>query len=255
MSQARFDLSGKNAIVTGGSRGIGAAIALALAEHGARVVVSSRKLEACQTLADRIKAAGGEAIAIACHGGDTNQITQMIEQSCDAFGSLDILVNNSAANPWFGPLTKLDMATYDKTVDVNLRGTLFASIEAARRMRKTGGGSIINIGSVNADQPVIGQGIYSITKGAIATMTRSLAKELGPDRIRVNAIEPGITKTDALRDLFGKSDELPKAMRLSVPLRRHAIPDEMAGAAVFLASDAASYVTGTSIRIDGGLTL
>lgn len=252
---SRFDLTGKVAIVTGGSRGIGAAIAVALAQHGAKVTVSSRKLDACEALADTIRRGGGEAIAIACHGGDPEQIEQLVDQTCTHFGGLDILINNSASNPWFGPLLELETAAYDKTVDVNLRGTLFASIAAAKRMRQAGRGSIINIGSVNAEKPVIGQGIYSITKGAIATMTRAMAKELGPAGIRVNAIEPGITKTDALRDLFGESEDLPEEMRLSVPLRRHAMPEEMAGAAVFLASDAASYVTGASIRVDGGLTL
>lgn len=250
-----FRLDDKIALVTGGSRGIGKSICLALAAQGAEVIVASRKLDACQALAGEITKAGGKAYAIACNSGDLEDVRALINQIESQFGRLDILVNNSAANPWFGSLLDLEIDAYNKTVDVNLRGTLFTSIFAARMMVKTGGGVIINTGSINAAQPVIGQGIYSITKGAVTTMTKALAKELASHSIRVNAILPGITKTDALRDLFKDSDELPERLKKEVPMRRHGMPDEMAGAVVYLASDASSYTTGACLTIDGGRTL
>lgn len=250
-----FRLDDKIALVTGGSRGIGRSICMALAAQGAEVIVASRKLEACQALVDEISKGGGKAQAIACNSGDLEDVRALIDQVESQLGRLDILVNNSAANPWFGPLLDLEIDAFDKTVDVNLRGTLFTSIFGARVMMKTGGGVIVNTGSINAEQPVAGQGIYSITKGAVTTMTKALAKELAPHSIRVNAILPGITKTDALQDLFKDSDELPERLKKEVPMRRHAMPDEMAGAVVYLASDASSYTTGACLTIDGGRTL
>lgn len=250
-----FDLTGQIAIVTGGSRGIGAAISKRLARAGAHVVISSRKSEACESLAADIIEAGGSAEGRACHAGNVDATKAMIETVYKAHGRLDILVNNAAANPWFGPILKLEAAAYDKTVDVNLRGTLFASIAAANLMKAQGAGVIINTASVNGNQPVIGQGIYSITKGAVITMTKSMAKELGRYNIRVNALLPGITKTDALDDLFQGTDELPDIWRAAVPLNRHAMPAEMAGAVLFLASNSASFVTGACLTVDGGQTL
>lgn len=250
-----FDLTDRVALVTGGSRGIGRSISLALAAHGAHVVVSSRKLDACQALVEEIEAQGGKASAAACNAGELEQVQSLVTDCARQQGRLDVLVNNAAANPWFGPLMDLEIDVYDKVVDVNLRGTLFASITAANIMKDQGGGAIIHTGSINARQPVIGQGIYSITKGAVTTMTRSMGKEMARHKIRVNAILPGITKTDALEDLFQGGDELPEPWKSQVPMRRHGMPDEMAGAAVFLASDASSYMTGQTIVIDGGITL
>ena len=250
-----FELSDRVAIITGGSRGIGRSIAIGLARRGAHVVIASRKLDACEQLASEIQKDGGSASAFACNGSDVESIEALIKNTSATRGRLDILINNAAVNPWFGPVIDLDISAYQKTTDVNIRGTLFAAIAAARIMKETGGGSIVNTGSINARQPVVGQAIYSITKGAVETMTRSLAKEWAPHGIRVNALLPGVTKTDALGDLFKHSDELPRAMKATIPLARHANPDEMAGAAIFLASDAASYVTGECIVVDGGLTI
>ncbi len=253
--QDLFDLSDRIAIVTGGSRGIGKSIAMGLANHGAHVVIASRKLAACETLAAEIQKNGGTAFAVASNAGDLESVEALVKHVMNEHGRLDILINNAAANPWFGPIIDLELPAYEKTVDVNIRGALFTSILAARAMRDAGGGTIVNTGSVNGRQPVLGQGIYSITKGALETMTRSLAKEWAEHGIRVNALLPGVTKTDALDDLFRGSDELPPALKAAIPLARHASPDEMAGAAIFLASDASSFVTGECIVVDGGWTI
>lgn len=250
-----FDLTGRVAVVTGGSRGIGAAICERLAAHGAHVVVSSRTQADCEVLAKALRERGHRAEARSAHAGDVEQTQAMLDQVCADHGRLDVLVNNAAANPWFGPLLDLEQEAYDKTTNVNLKGTLFASIAAARLMREAGKGSIVHTGSINAVKPVKGQGIYSVTKGALETMTRAMAKEWARHGIRVNAIAPGITKTDALDELFAHSEELPDSWRVQVPMRRHGMPAEMAGAVAFLASDSASYVTGACLTIDGGLTL
>lgn len=249
-----FDLSGKIALVTGGSRGIGQAICRQLALNGAHVIISSRNIESCDILKDELLSAGHSAESYASDTGDVGQIIQLMSYIEATHNRLDVLVNNSAANPWFGPVMKLELEAYQKTVDVNLRGTLFASIEAAKLMKDTGG-SIVNTGSINAVKPVVGQGIYSITKGALETMTRSLAKEWGPLGIRVNLIAPGITRTDSIEHVFQGKDSLPEKWLSQIPLGRHAMPVDMAGAVAFLASDAAKYITGANLTIDGGLTL
>jgi NAD(P)-dependent dehydrogenase (short-subunit alcohol dehydrogenase family) len=190
-----FDLTGKIALVTGASRGIGEAIAKLLAEQGAHVIVSSRKLDGCQTVADQITADGGSAEALACHVGSMEQIEEAFATIKSKFGKLDILVNNAATNPYFGHILDTDLGAYTKTVDVNIRGYFFMSIEAGKLMGENGGGSIVNTASINALQPGAMQGIYSITKAAVVNMTKSFAKECGGLGIRVNALLPGFTKT------------------------------------------------------------
>ena len=237
MTTNLFDLTGKIALVTGASRGIGEEIAKLLGEQGAFVLVSSRKLEDCQIVADAIIAAGGKAEAIACHIGDMEQISQTFADIKAKHGRLDILVNNAATNPYFGHILDTDLGAFNKTVDINIRGYFFMSIEAGKLMRESGGGSIINTASVNALQPGVGQGIYSITKAAVVSLTKSFAKECAQFGIRCNALLPGLTKTKFAGALF-TNDDIYKMAIEKIPMGRHAEPKEMAGTVLYLASDA-----------------
>ena len=249
-----FDLTGRVAVVTGASRGIGEAIAKAYAQQGARVVVSSRKLEGCAAVAEAINAAGGEAVAVACHIGDMDALNALFAQVEQRFGRLDVLVNNAATNPYYGHILDTDLGAFQKTVDVNIRGYFFASVLAGRLMRKGGRGSIINVASVNAVRPGPMQGIYSITKGAVLNMTKSFARECGPDGIRCNAILPGLIRTKFAGALLADEKQLQHYVGDN-PLRRVGEPQDLAGAAVFLASDASSYVTGDFLVVDGGFLI
>jgi NAD(P)-dependent dehydrogenase (short-subunit alcohol dehydrogenase family) len=246
-----FDLTGRVALVTGASRGIGEAIARAYAERGARVVVSSRKQEACDEVARAINESGGDATAIACHIGDLEALTALFGEADQRFGRLDILVNNAATNPYYGHVLDTDLGAFQKTVDVNVRGYFFASVLGGRMMRGRGGGSIINIASVNAVRPGPKQGIYSVTKGAVLNMTKAFARECGPDGIRCNAILPGLIRTKFAGALL-KDEKQVEHYVGDNPLRRVGEPRDIAGAAVFLASDASSYVTGEFLVVDGG---
>lgn len=247
-----FDLSGKVALVTGASRGIGESIARLLASKGAHVVVSSRKIDACQKVADSIVENGGKASAFACHVGEISQIDAIFSHIKDSFGRLDILVNNAAANPYFGHILDTDLAAYSKTVDVNIRGYFFMSIAAGNIMKEQGGGVILNTASVNGISPGDMQGIYSITKAAVISMTKSFAKECGPLNIRVNALLPGLTDTKFASALTSNDAILKHALKV-IPLGRVANPDEMAGTVLYLVSDASSYTTGASVIVDGGM--
>ena len=184
------------ALVTGASRGIGRAIALLLARHGAVVVVSSRKLEGCEAVAGEIRAAGGKASALACHIGEVEQIAAAFHEIDARHGRIDILVNNAASNPYFGPAVNMEIAAFQKTVDVNIRGFFCTSIEAGRRMIAQGKGAIVNVASVNAFRPMDGQAVYSMTKAALVNMTPGLAREWGRQGVRVNTLAPGYTLSD-----------------------------------------------------------
>ena len=246
-----FDLSGKIALVTGASRGIGEAGARLLAAHGAHVIVSSRKLDACEIVAQSIREAGGSAETLACHIGEMDQIEAAWRVIEERHGRIDVVVNNAAANPYFGPIVDTDLAAFAKTVDVNLRGDSFMSSFAARLMARHGGGSIVNVASVNGVVPGDLQGIYSISKAAILAMTKAFAKECAANGVRVNALLPGLTDTKFAGALTGNPAILERAL-MHVPLRRVAEPSEMAGALLFLASSASSYTTGTWLNVDGG---
>jgi NAD(P)-dependent dehydrogenase (short-subunit alcohol dehydrogenase family) len=254
MSTKLFDLTGKIAMVSGASRGIGEAIAKLLGEQGAHVVVSSRKIDDCQVVADAIIAAGGSAEAFACHVGSMDDIQTLFKHIGDTHGRLDICVNNAATNPYFGHILDTDLGAFNKTVDVNIRGYFFASVEAGKLMRENGGGVIVNTASVNALQPGPMQGIYSITKAAVVNMTKAFAKECGPLGIRCNALLPGLTKTKFAGALFSHDDIYKEAVS-KIPMQRHAEPEEMAGTVLYLVSDASSYTNGECIVVDGGLTL
>jgi NAD(P)-dependent dehydrogenase (short-subunit alcohol dehydrogenase family) len=246
-----FDLSGRVALVTGGSRGIGRAIALLLARHGATVVVTSRKLEGCEAVAAEIRAAGGAAFAAACHIGEPEQISALMREVDARHGRIDILVNNAATNPYFGPSIAMDLAAYQKTVDVNIRGYFWTSIEAARHMLAQGKGAIVNVASVNAFRPMDGQAVYSMTKAAIVNMTQALAREWARQGVRVNALVPGLVETKFAAAIH-QNEKLRAAMERMVPMGRIAQPEEMAGAVLYLVSDAASYTTGSCLTADGG---
>ena len=254
MSTTLFDLTGKIALVTGASRGIGEAIAKLLATQGAHVIVSSRKIDGCEIVAKQITDAGGSVEAFACHVGSMEDISNIFAHIKEQHGRLDILVNNAAANPYFGEILDTDLGAYTKTVDVNVRGYFFMSVEGGRLMRDNGGGAIVNTASVNALQPGPAQGIYSITKAAVVNMTKAFAKECAQHGIRVNALLPGITKTKFAGALFDNKDIYDAAMQ-AVPMRRHAEPTEMAGTVLYLVSDASSYTNGECIVVDGGLTI
>lgn len=246
-----FNLTGKIALVTGASRGIGAEIARLLAAHGAHVIVSSRKQADCQSVVDGIAGDGGSAEAVACHIGEMEQIEALYAHVEKTHGRLDILVNNAATNPYFGHIVDTDLSVFQKTVDVNIRGYFYMSAHGARLMAKNGGGSIVNVASVNGVVPGFQQGIYSITKAAVISMTKAFAVECAEQGVRCNALLPGLTDTKFASVLVNTPAILKQALA-HVPMRRVAQPSEMAGAALYLASDAASYTTGAVLNVDGG---
>jgi NAD(P)-dependent dehydrogenase (short-subunit alcohol dehydrogenase family) len=246
-----FDLSGKIALVTGASRGIGESVAKTLAASGAYVIVSSRKAEACEAVVSAIRTAGGQAEARACHIGEMAQIGKIFADIEASHGRLDILVNNAATNPHFGPIVDTDVGAFQKTVDVNIRGYFFMSSLGAKLMAKNGGGSIVNVASVNGVIPGPMQGIYSITKAAVIAMTKAFAAECATMGVRVNALLPGATDTKFASALFHNPAIMEKALT-RIPMKRIAEPDEMAGTVLYLASNAASYTTGACINVDGG---
>ena len=250
-SASPFDLSGRVALVTGASRGIGESIARTLAAAGAHVIVSSRKLEACEAVAASIREAGGKASALACHIGELAEIDRIFATLEATHDRLDILVNNAATNPHYGPITLIDPAAFQKTVDVNIRGYFFMSQAGARLMAKRDGGSIVNVASVNGVIPGPLQGVYSITKAAVISMTKAFARECAPQGIRVNALLPGLTETKFAAALTRNPAVLDRVLP-HVPMNRVAQPDEMAGAVLYLVSPAASYTTGVALNVDGG---
>ncbi|WP_028079544.1 glucose 1-dehydrogenase [Solimonas soli] len=252
MPTTLFDLAGRVAVVTGASRGIGAATAQLLAAQGAHVVLASRKAADLEKVREEIAAAGGKASVIAAHAGVSADLRRLVAETVKTQGRLDILVNNAATNPHFGHIADTPMEMVDKTVQVNLRGCFELSGLAARQMKAHGGGAIVNIASVNGLKPGTGQGIYSITKAAVINMTQAFAKECAAWKVRVNAVLPGLTETRFASALTQNEAILKPALK-QIPLGRVAQPAEIAPAVLFLASDAASYVTGTTLVVDGGL--
>ena len=254
MTDSLFDLTGKITLVSGASRGIGAAIAKLLARYGAHVIVSSRKQDECAAVAAAIVAAGDKAEAFACHIGRMEDIGALFAHIRATHARLDICVNNAATNPYFGHVLNTDLGAFNKTVEVNVRGYFFMSVEAGKLMRDNGGGAIVNTASINAIQPGPMQGIYSITKAAVVNMTKTFAKECAPLGIRCNALLPGLTKTKFAGALF-EHEAIYKAAIDKIPLGRHAEPEEMAGTVLYLVSDASSYTNGECILVDGGITI
>lgn len=249
----QFDLSGKVAVVNGASRGIGEAIARGLAECGAQVVLTSRRQDAVQQVADDIVASGGEAVARACHAGHLDEISALFEYVDAEWGRLDVLINNAATNPYYGPATNLTPAAFDKTVDINLKGPYFMLSNAVPLMAKSGGGSVVNVASIAALMSLPGQAVYSMTKAGLISLTRSFAKEYGSHGIRVNAILPGVVET-RLASALVKDPGVQKWLA-RIPAGRAAQPEDMVGGVLYLVSDQARYTTGTTLIMDGGATL
>jgi NAD(P)-dependent dehydrogenase (short-subunit alcohol dehydrogenase family) len=257
MIEALFSLKGKSAIITGSSRGIGRAIALAFAEAGADVVVSSRNKRPpeLENVADEIRKLGRKALAVPAHVARKAEVHNLVQRTLQEFGRIDILVNNAGANPVLSTMVDLDEEAFEKVLEVNLKGAFLMSRAAAQEMIKQGGGRIINVSSISGLRArADGTGAYCISKAALNMMTQVMARELAPYRILVNAIAPGSIKTDFSRVNWTDPDRRSQRIR-EIELKRFGEPEEIAGIALFLASDASSFVTGEIIRVDGGQTI
>ncbi len=255
---SRFSLTGKKAIVTGGSRGIGKAIALGLAKAGAQVAVTSRKINDLEATTAEIKAFGGEGFPIQAHLGKMEEINKMVDIALSKLERIDILVNNAGASPAMGSVLESDERLWDTIMNLNLKGLYFTSQAVAKVMKKQGGGKIINFASIDGFIPEREVSVYSISKAGVRMITRAFALELAPFNIQVNTIAPGPISTKMLNShWFHLSPEEAKkgqeAMAQMTPLGRIGQPDEIVGAAVYLASEASSYTTGAEIVIDGGV--
>jgi NAD(P)-dependent dehydrogenase (short-subunit alcohol dehydrogenase family) len=251
MEKVDFSLEGKIALITGASRGIGEAIAITLSDYGARCILVSRKAQALEEVAAKIASRGGKADVIACHVGNLAQIEDLYKQVKERFGKLHILINNAATNPFFGEMLSADEGIWNKTFDVNLKGPFFMILHATRLMMESGGGSIVNVSSINGVKPAPYQGIYSITKAGIISMTRAFAIELAAKNIRVNALLPGLVDTHFSKAIMDNEMIYDYAVKM-IPMGRHAQPMEMAGAVLYLVSDAAPFTTGACFVVDGG---
>jgi NAD(P)-dependent dehydrogenase (short-subunit alcohol dehydrogenase family) len=252
---ATITLENKVAIVTGASRGIGEAIARCFAANGAKVVLASRKIEGLTAVAESIGASGGAAFAVAAHTGKESDCTALVDAAVKKFGKVDILVNNAATNPYFGPMVDIDEAAWDKTFEVNTKGYFWMTREVVKHLRsREAPGSIIHMASVAGLVASPLQGVYAMTKAAIISMTKTLACELAANNIRVNAIAPGFVDTKFAAAVLKNDTLLEEVMRIT-PMKRYAQPEEIAGGALYLASDSASYLTGHALVIDGGMTI
>jgi NAD(P)-dependent dehydrogenase (short-subunit alcohol dehydrogenase family) len=249
-----FDLAGKVAIVTGASKGIGRAIALRLAQHGAKIAVSSRKQDACDAVTDAITASGGEAFTKTCNIGRKDELQSLVDATTARWGRIDILVCNAAVNPHFGPSITLPDEAWDRVMASNVRSNFWLCNMVLPGMAERGGGSVIIISSIGGLRGSTNLGAYAISKAADMQLARNLACEWGPAKIRVNTIAPGLIRTDFARALW-ENPELEQRRSRDTPLLRIGEPDEIAGAAVFLASPAGSFMTGQTMVIDGGVTV
>ncbi len=250
----QFSLAGKVAIVTGASRGIGAAIAQAFTQAGASVVVASRKPEGVTAIAEAITQAGGRALAVAAHMGEPEAITRLVQTTVETYGGVDIVVNNAATNPYFGSLLDASDSVWAKTLDVNLLGYFRLTRAAVPEMEARGGGKIINLASVAGLTPQPNMGVYGVTKAGVIMLTKTLAVELAPRNIQVNAIAPGFIKTH-FSEAIWSNEAIYEMVIARTPAGRIAAPDELTGTALYLASAASDFTTGQILVVDGGLTL
>ncbi|MCK6579014.1 MAG: glucose 1-dehydrogenase [Anaerolineae bacterium] len=249
-----FDLMGKVAVVTGASRGIGQAVAEALSGAGAKVVISSRRQENLDPVVESIRAAGGEITAVVAHSGDRSALQSLAQTAQVAYGRIDILVNNAATNPHFGPMLDAEDGLWQKTIEVNIMGNIWLTQAVVPAMRAVGGGKIINIASVNGLRPGQWQGIYSMTKAAVISLTETLAMELAGDNIQVNAVAPGLVRTKFARVLW-ENEALLKAVTDRTPAHRIGEPEDISGIVLYLASGASNFATGQVFVVDGGLSV
>ena len=249
MTRDLFDLSGKTAVITGGSRGLGRAMALAFADHGANVVVASRKLDACERVAKEVEAKGRRALPVACHVGRWSEVEALAAQAIAAFGRIDILVNNAGLSPLYPSLDQVTEELFDKVLAINLKGPFRLSALLGKHMAEHGGGSIINVSSTAAVTPSPGSEPYGAAKAGLNALTRSMAYAYGP-KVRVNCIMPGPFLTDISKawDL----EAFNRAAKTGIPLQRGGEPEEIVGAALYFASAASSYTTATVLAVDGG---
>ena len=248
------DLKNKIALITGASKGIGEAIAMTLAAHGGKVVINSRKQEEIDKVANMIRSAGGDCLALAGNAGDEATCKMLIDQTVAHYGGLDFLVNNAASNPAFGPVVETEGWAYDKIMAINVKAPFDLAKYAYPIMKQRGGGSVINMSSVAGDTPDPGLGIYSVSKAALNMLTKVMAKEWGPDNIRVNAICPGLIKTKFSQAIWQDETMLKRFMK-QVPMGRMGTVEEIAALALFLSSDASGYCTGTLFYADGGTVI
>ena len=249
---ATITLDGKVAIVTGASRGIGESIARTFAAHGAKVVLAARKMDTLLPIAESL---GANAHAIAAHTGKEADCKRLVDETIAKFGKVDVLVNNAATNPYFGTFVDIEEGAWDKTFEVNVKGYFWMTREVVKHLRaRESAGSIVNMASVAGLVASPGQGAYAMTKAAVLSMTKTLAYELAGNKIRVNAIAPGFVDTKFAAAVLKNDVLLDEVLRLT-PMKRYGQPDEIAGAALYLASDSASYLTGQASVIDGGMTI
>jgi NAD(P)-dependent dehydrogenase (short-subunit alcohol dehydrogenase family) len=254
LSCSLFDLTGKVAIVTGASKGIGEAIAHGLAAFGSQVVLASRKQEAVDAVAQVIRAAGGQAVGVAAHMGDADAIRRLVARTAEIYGGIDIVLNNAAVNPVYGPLLDAPAEAFDKIMSVNVKGPLELARQAHPVMARRGGGSIINISSIGGLRPEPLLGLYSASKAALISLTKAMAQEWARDNIRINAICPGLVRTKFSAALW-QDDAVLRRFLEKIPLGRIAQPEDVIGLAIYLAGPASSYCTGAVFTVDGGLTM
>jgi len=253
MASLQFDFQGKTALITGAGRGIGEAVARGMASLGARVILIARTIQSLEAVASSINDDGGDAHPIACHTGHPEEIASLFERIRVEFGGLDILVNNAATNPFYGPAVETPEWAFDKTMEVNIKGYFLMCQNAAKLMLEGERGVIVNVASIVGMSPVPGQVIYGMSKAAVISMTRGFAKELGPRGIRVNAIAPGIVET-RFAEALTRDENIQRLVRENTPLRRWAQADEIVASVLYLASDLSSYTTGAVLVVDGGMS-
>ena len=248
-----FSLKDKTAIVSGGSKGIGKAIALKYAEAGANVVICSRKKDNLDSTVAEAKSSGLDIVGIECNTGDIKSIQQVVDHTIEKFGKIDILVNNAAANPYYGPILNSEDSHWDKIFDVNVKGYFNFAKACSNSMIQNNYGKIINVASIAAKTPLEGLGVYNISKAAVVMLTKVLAKELGQHNIQINTLAPGLIKTDFSKALWENEDTYNKIVK-SIPQGKMGTPEDISGMALYLASNASDFITGSIFTVDGGIT-